>query len=106
MNPPDIITRYLEASNRLDVAAAAACFCADAHVHDETDDHRGVEAVRSWIAETNAKYQARAEVRRAERRADRWLLTVHTSGSFPGSPVDLDYAIVLRDGKISSLHIS
>jgi hypothetical protein len=33
------------------------------------------------------------------------LLTVRVSGSFPGSPVDLDYAITLRDGKISSLKI-
>jgi hypothetical protein len=34
------------------------------------------------------------------------LLTVRASGSFPGSPIDLDYAITLRDEKISSLKIS
>jgi ketosteroid isomerase-like protein len=106
MKIPEIITRYLDASNRFDAPAAADCFCADAHVHDEGHDHRGVEAIRSWIAETSQKYRAHAKVLRADGRADAWLLTVHTSGSFPGSPIDLDYAIALRDGKISSLKFS
>lgn len=106
MKIPAIITSYLDASNRFDSTAAADCFCTDAHVHDESHDHHGRESIRNWISETSQKYQAQAEVLRAEDRAGEWLLSVHTSGNFPGSPVDLDYAIALRDGKISSLKIS
>jgi hypothetical protein len=106
MKAPEIITRYIDASNRFDATAAADCFCSDAHVHDENHDHRGREVIQNWISETSRKYRAHAKVLRAKRRADEWLLTVHTSGSFPGSPIDLDYAITLRDGKISSLKIS
>ncbi len=106
MKIPEIIARYLDASNRFDATAAADCFCADAHVHDENQDYRGHESIRSWIVEYTRKYQPRAEVLRAEGHASDWLLTVHTSGSFPGSPIELDYAVTLRDGKISSLKFS
>jgi ketosteroid isomerase-like protein len=103
---PEVITRYIEASNRFDATAAADCFCADAHVHDEGHDHRGQESIRNWISGTSRKYQAYAEVLRARGHADQWQLTVHTSGNFPGSPIDIDYAIVLRAGKIFSLNFS
>lgn len=106
MKTPEIITRYIDASNRFDATAAADCFCADAHVHDENQDHRGQESIRDWIVDYTRKYRPRAEVVRTEGNADEWLLTVHTSGSFPGSPIDLDYAVTLRDGKISSLKFS
>ncbi len=106
MKTPEVITHYIDASNRFDATAAADCFCADAVVHDENHDHRGRAAIQNWISETSRKYRAHAKVLRAEGRADEWLITVHTSGSFSGSPIDLDYAIALRDGKISSLKIS
>jgi ketosteroid isomerase-like protein len=105
MKAPEVITRYIDASNRCDAPAAADCFCADAHVHDENHDHRGQESIRKWINEYTQKYRPRAKVLRAKGRADRWQVTVHTSGNFPGSPIDLDYAIGLRDGKISSLKV-
>jgi ketosteroid isomerase-like protein len=106
MKIPAIITRYLDASNRFEAAAAADCFCADAHVHDENHDHRGQESIRDWIDNYTRKYRPRAEVQMARVQGEELLLTVRTSGSFPGSPIDLDYAITLRDGKISSLNIS
>ena len=105
MNTPEIITRYLDAANRFDVTGAANCFHVDAHVHDENHDHVGLDAVRDWIGETSRKYRPQLEVLTAKAQADEWLLTVRVSGSFPGSPVDLEYAITLRDGKISSLKI-
>ena len=105
MKTPEIITRYLDAANRFDVADAANCFSADAHVHDENHDYTGLDAVRDWIGETSRKYRPQFEVLTAKAQGNGLLLTVRVSGSFPGSPVDLDYAITLRDGKISSLKI-
>lgn len=106
MKAPEIITRYIDASNRFDATAAADCFCADAHVHDENHDYRGQDSIRNWISEYTKKYRAHAKVVRVKGRADKWQLTVHTSGSFPGSPIDIDYAVSLCDGKISSLNFS
>jgi hypothetical protein len=33
-------------------------------------------------------------------------VTCRLTGDFPGSPVDVDYAFALKDGKIGSLEIS
>ncbi|HRE79427.1 MAG TPA: nuclear transport factor 2 family protein [Opitutaceae bacterium] len=106
MKIPEIITRYLDASNRFDANAAADCFCADGHVHDENHDHRGQESIRKWISDYTLNYQPHAEVVTAKAQGEALLLTVRTSGSFPGSPIDLDYTMALRDGKISSLNVS
>jgi len=106
MKIAEIITRYLDASNRFDANAAADCFCADAHVHDENHDHRGQESIRKWISDYTSKYRPHAQVVTSKIQGDELLLTVRTSGSFTGSPIDLDYAVTLRDGKISSLNVS
>jgi ketosteroid isomerase-like protein len=105
MKPPDIITRYLDAANRLDASGAAECFTDDAHVHDEGGDYVGPEAVRGWIAETSRKYQPRVGVLSTKVQGDAFLLKVRVAGSFPGSPIELDYAVTLRDGKIATLKI-
>lgn len=105
MKTPEIITRYIDAANRLDADAAALCFTADAHVHDENHDHRGQDAVRAWVRQTSEQYRPRTEVLTTEAHGDSVRLTVRASGTFPGSPIELDYAVTLRDGKISTLTI-
>src|SRR5882757_1744665 len=106
MKSPEIITRYFDAANRFDGASAAECFTADARVHDEGHEHIGQEAVRAWVAETSKKYQPKAEVIRAKVSGAKVALAVRISGQFPGSPIELDYDITLRDGKISTLTIT
>lgn len=105
MNPPEIIIRYVDAANRFDVAGAANCFSADAHVHDESHDYIGLDAVREWINETSRKYRPQLKVLTAKAQGDGLLVTVRVSGSFPGSPIELDYTITLQDGKILFLKI-
>ncbi len=105
MKSPEIITRYFAAANRFDAASAAECFTADARVHDEGHEHVGQDAVRAWVAETSKKYQPKSEVIRAKVSGSKVALAVRISGQFPGSPIELDYDITLRDGKISKLNI-
>lgn len=105
MRTPEIITRYLDAANRFDATDAANCFSEDAQVLDEHRVYSGLDAVRSWIDETSRKYRPQFVLLGAKAHGNGLLLAVRVSGAFPGSPVDLDYAIALRDGKISSLKI-
>jgi hypothetical protein len=35
----------------------ALCFADDARVHDENSDYRGLDAIRAWKQETDAKYR-------------------------------------------------
>ncbi|MDB6170636.1 MAG: hypothetical protein JWM88_3500 [Verrucomicrobia bacterium] len=106
MKSPEIITRYFAAANRFDASGAAECFTADARVHDEGHEHVGQDAVRAWVAETGRKYQPRSAVIRAKVSGSKVALAVRISGRFPGSPIELDYDITLRDGKISMLDIT
>ncbi len=106
MKTPEIITRYFDAANRFDASGAAECFTADARAHDESHDHVGQDAIRAWVAETSKKYQPKAEVIRAKVSGSKVALAVRISGQFPGSPIELDYDITLRDGKISTLNIT
>jgi hypothetical protein len=106
MKTPEIITRYFDAANRFDAASAAECFTSDARVHDEAHDYVGQDAVRAWVAGTSKKYQPKSEVIRAKVSGPKVALTVLISGQFPGSPIELDYDITLRDGKISTLNVT
>lgn len=105
MKTPAIITRYLEAANRFDAAGAAECFTADARVHDEGHDHVGQDAVRAWVAETSHKYQPKFDLLEVKGSGAQVPVFVRVSGRFPGSPIDLEYAVTLRDGKIATLNI-
>jgi hypothetical protein len=57
------LAEYFAASNTDDADRIAACFTADAIVHDEGGDIRGRDAVRAWAEETRRKYRFHAEVR-------------------------------------------
>lgn len=97
--------RYVEAANRFDPSAAVACFSRDAVVHDEQQDHVGANAIARWIAQTSRDYRPHVTVIRAQTTGDTVRMGVTVAGDFPGSPVDLDYELRLRDGKIARLNI-
>jgi ketosteroid isomerase-like protein len=105
MNSPDPITTYFEAANAGQADAAAACFTEDGTVYDEGGEHRGPAMIRAWVEETTGKYQPRTEILGRDESTDRTLVTARVSGNFPGSPVELEFAFTLREGKISSLRI-
>jgi hypothetical protein len=102
---PPVIIAYWSAANAARIDEAAACFGADAVVFDESRTHQGSAAIRSWMEETRRQYQPVVEPLRAEERDGRHLVTARVSGTFPGSPVELDYAFTLREGHILRLEI-
>ena len=48
--PPSAIESYFSGKNARDFAPAASGFSSSAIVKDEGRDHRGREAIRTWIA--------------------------------------------------------
>jgi hypothetical protein len=85
--------------------ALIACFTDDAEVSDEGSVCRGPEEVRAWCERTRSAYRYTADVLRAERDGDRYVITTLLSGDFPGSPVELPYHFTLREELISKLDI-
>jgi ketosteroid isomerase-like protein len=105
MNLPPIIPRYIEASNSHDVKEIVDCFADDAVVRDENAMRHGKIDIERWAAETIQKYKFQFKLLRADVRGAETILSAEVSGSFPGSPVTLDYHFTIPNDKIQSLTI-
>jgi ketosteroid isomerase-like protein len=100
--PPDVIDRYFAAHDRHDVAGALTAFAPDAHVFDDGQDYRGVDAIRDWLTNTSTQFSyTRTLLDAKSERPNLWLVSNRLEGNFPGGIVDLRY--VFRLSTISSL---
>jgi ketosteroid isomerase-like protein len=102
---PQIIETYFRASNADDINALVSCFSEDAVVIDENETHRGAAAIKAWSVNVRKKYQFKAEVLRVAHKPDAVVVTANLSGTFPGSPVGLDFKFTLKEDLIASLEI-
>ena len=74
-------------------------------VRDENATRRGKIDIERWASETIDKYKFHFKPLNAEHRANETVVSMEVSGSFPGSPVTLDYHFTVANEKISSLII-
>lgn len=100
-----IIQKYVEASNQHDVKSVLTCFSDDAVVHDEGETLRGNKAIEGWIAKTIEKYKFQLKPLSVKDERPQIIIAIEVSGTFPGSPVTLDYRFVIEKDKILSLTI-
>ncbi|MGX1499556.1 nuclear transport factor 2 family protein [Roseibium aggregatum] len=105
MQLPGPIAAYFEADGSRNAEAVAECFNEDAAVKDEQQVYAGREAIRRWKAAASSKFSYTVEPIAIGKEAGRTVVTGHVVGDFPGSPVDLRYFFVLREGRISELEI-
>jgi ketosteroid isomerase-like protein len=105
INLAPIIQKYIDASNAHDVKAVLACFADDATVRDENATMRGRVDIERWITTTIEKYKFQFKPLSSQERDDETLVSVEVSGTFPGSPISLDYNFVIANDKIASLTI-
>lgn len=102
---PRPIPNYIDASNAHDVQSILACFSDDATVRDENTTHRGKIAIEPWLRTTIEKYRFQFKPLSAEERDNETIVAVQISGTFPGSPITLDYYFTIAHEKIVSLII-
>lgn len=102
---PPIIQKYVEASSQHDVKSILACFSDEAVVHDEGETLRGKNAIDSWIVKTIEKYKFQFKPVSLKEDDTSVIVAIEVSGTFPGTPVTLDYHFVLEGNKILSLTI-
>jgi ketosteroid isomerase-like protein len=103
---PAVVQAYVDASNRHDIEAILSCFSDDAIVHDEAHQYHGPKEIENWIATTIEKYKFQVKPQSASAGDIELLVAMEVSGTFPGSPITLDYRFTLSGDKISSLTIS
>jgi hypothetical protein len=102
---PRPVAAYLAADNAKDTTTLAGYFADDALVHDEDRDYRGLDAIRAWKQEVQAKYRYVMEPLGASVSDETVNLHARLTGDFPGSPVEVDYTFTLANDKIASLEI-
>jgi len=103
---PPPVARYFDAQKARDVEAQTLCFTEDALVHDEGQDHQGLDAIRKWKLAVQSKFEYECEPLAASVEGATVSVLVRLTGNFPGSPVDLDHQFTLDGDKISGLSIS
>lgn len=102
---PVPVERYIQIANSATPEAVPECFASDAIVRDEGRTYEGVAAIRNWMAATKNKYGHTITPLELAERDGQSVLKTRLAGSFPGSPITVNFSFVLVDGKIRSLAI-
>lgn len=105
MDLPKPIAAFFEAEAAGDTDALVASFADTAIVDDEAASHVGHAAIRAWWTGVREKYQQTTDVLEAQSGADSANVRCRVSGSFPGSPITLDFRFALADERITRLEI-
>ena len=100
-----ITQKYIDASNAHDVESILECFADDAVVRDESTTHRGKIDIGHWITTTIEKYKFQFQAVGSQERDNETVVSVEVSGTFPGSPIMLDYHFAIANDKIAALTI-
>lgn len=106
MELPKLVARFVETLNSQDSKAYVECFTETAIVHDEGKTHNGKAEIRQWIEDANDKYQSFMEPLKYEESGSNGMLTAKVSGTFPGSPIVLQFHLGLKDDFINSLKVT
>jgi hypothetical protein len=103
---PEIITGYLKAHQVRDLGAAIHGYEPDATVTDEGRTYHGLAEIRTWLSRSASEYTYTIEMTGATKIGDdRYDVTHHLRGNFPGGTADLHFRFTLRNGKIGRLVI-
>lgn len=101
---PEPIAAYFAAEHNPE--ALAQCFTANAVMKDDGHVYSGIDAIKAFMAEASAKYNATSVPFALDHEPGFRIVRAKVSGNFPGSPVDLSYRFGLERGLIASLEIT
>src|SRR5206468_11967912 len=99
LNPT--LAAYIAASNAHNADLLIACFTPDAVVADEGQTYRGLDAIRQWLAKTQAAYASTLEALHDPGQRSETVVTCRVTGTFPGSPIDVRFFFTLEADRIA-----
>ena len=102
---PKLIDTYIKAQNAYDSDTALACFSEDATVLDEGETLTGKKAIREWMEKTRKKYSPQLRPISVKESAEEIIMTTEVSGTFDGSPINLDYHFKVGNNLIEDLRV-
>ncbi|MFG6430494.1 nuclear transport factor 2 family protein [Roseateles sp. LYH14W] len=102
---PEPIAAYFAADTQ-GPEEVARCFTPKGVVIDKRKTHTGREAIKAWKAESSTLYTYTNDPFSVELIDGLHVVSSHTVGSFPGSPIDLKLSFRLERGLIANLEIT
>lgn len=106
MNLPKVVTDLIEAQNKFDSVAYANCFAETGVMFDEGKSHTGRIEIEQMISESNRKYRSVMKPLNYTENGTSGVLSAECSGTFPGSPVTLQFHFDIIDGAIRYLKVT
>src|SRR5260221_6528395 len=98
---PPPVAAYLAAANARDADRAANCFTEHGVVRDEAKTINGGAAIRAWLVETASKYNHTFEPLACSQDGSVTVVRNRLTGSFPGSPIELQFRFHLANATIA-----
>lgn len=105
-NLPKVITDLINAQNNFDSVAYANCFAETAVMFDEGKNHTGRIEIERMIDESNKKYRSVMKPLDYSENGTSSVLSAECSGTFPGSPITLQFHFDIVDGQIQYLKVT
>jgi hypothetical protein len=106
MKLPENIEGLINAQNELNSTAFAEYFTQDATVSDEGSSYSGRTEIKQWIQQATEKYHMQLKPIHFNQNGSLAELAVEVTGTFPGSPLLMQYHFELDGTQISALRIS
>jgi nuclear transport factor 2 (NTF2) superfamily protein len=103
---PKAIEAYFDADRSGNPELVADAFTESGIARDKGETHRGRDAISTWMAGERQQYDYTVEPFLVATEHGKTVVTAHTVGSFPGSPIDLRFLFVLADDKVAELEIT
>jgi ketosteroid isomerase-like protein len=100
---PQPIHDYVNASNAHDVKSILACFSDTATVQDEGQTLKGKQSIEGWIMKSIGKYKFQLKPLGVKTDGNQVVVSMQVSGTFDGSPVELEFRFKTEKENIVSL---
>jgi len=106
MNLPKVVADLVQAQNEFNSRAYTDCFAETAVVYDEGKVHQGRTEILQWITQSNEQYRSVMKPLDFRESGATGVLSTEVSGTFPGSPIVLQFHFEIRDGLIQTLKVT
>lgn len=103
MNLQKVIADLVKAQNNYNSQDYANCFSETAVVFDEGKTHTGRTAIKNWIEKAAHEYKMIMKPLTYSETGQ--VLKAEIYGTFPGSPIVVEYQFKIENGEIQSLKI-
>ena len=105
MNLPNVLKTLITAQASLDSLNYANCYSNTAVVFDECKQHQGRSAIQKWFEETSDKYRIVHRPLAYVEAENGGVLSSEVSGTFPGSPLVLNFHFTFAGDLIEQLEV-